>query len=273
MPIYKKEASNMRIDFHTHCFPDAIAPKAIAKLSYASGGLHPYTDGTVAGLRRSMAEGEVDLSVVMHIATNTGQQQKVNDFAASIHNGRDIVSFGSVHPDAPDALEELERIKALGLPGVKLHPDYQGFRVDEERMKPIYKKISSLGLITLFHAGYDYGFPPPYGGMPQAMATALRWFDSPVIAAHWGGVNCAEEVLRHLCGTDIYFDTAFGYSMLPKYYAEKILETHGTKRVLFGTDTPWHTPAMEMRLLDTLPLTESEREDICAGNAKRLLGL
>lgn len=263
----------MRIDFHTHCFPDALAVKAVSRLSHVSGGLVPHTDGTVAGLRRSMVEEGVNASVVLHIATNPTQQKKVNDFAASIHNGVDIFSFGSVHPDAPDALDELERIKALGLPGVKLHPDYQGFAVDDPKMKPIYRKISDLGLITVFHAGVDYGFPPPYGCMPQALARALDWFSTPVVAAHWGGIQCGEEVLRHLCGRDVYFDTSFGYGMMPKYYAEKILEQHGTDRLLFGTDSPWHTATMEWRLLDSLGLSDTDREKIACGNAKRLLGL
>ncbi len=263
----------MRIDFHTHCFPDKIAAKAVDKLSFASGGLIPHTDGTVTGLRASMAAGGVDVSVVLSIATNAHQQKSVNNFAASINNGQDVFAFGSVFPDAEDALDELERIKALGLKGVKLHPDYQGFFVDDPKMKPIYQKISSLGLITVFHAGSDYGFPPPYGGTPERMATALSWFDAPVVAAHWGGVNYNEDVLELLCGRDIYFDTSFGYSMLPKYYAEKILEKHGTDRMLFGTDTPWHTAELELRLLNTLRLSEDDMEKITAGNAKRLLGI
>ena len=101
----------MTIDFHTHCFPDTLAVKAVSRLSAVSGGLTPYTDGTLAGLRRSMVEEGVPASVIQHIATNPAQQKKVNDFAASIQNGVDIYSFGSVHPDAPNALEELERIK------------------------------------------------------------------------------------------------------------------------------------------------------------------
>ena len=39
----------MVIDFHTHCFPDGLAQKAIDKLSYVSGGLEPPTDGTLGG--------------------------------------------------------------------------------------------------------------------------------------------------------------------------------------------------------------------------------
>ncbi len=262
----------MLIDFHTHAFPDKIADKAMAKLSHASGGLQPHTDGTVAGLRRRMAEDGVDKAVVLNIATNPGQQKNVNDFAAAI-NGGEIISFGSVHPDAPDAMEELERLKALGLKGVKLHPDYQGFSVDEPRMKPLYRKISQLDLITVFHAGADYGFPPPYGATPEKLLTALSWFESPVVAAHWGGINYNQQVLDLLCGTPIYMDVSFGYCMLPKYYAAKILEKHGTDKILFGTDTPWHTAPMEMRLLDSLELSAEDMGNITHGNAEKLLGL
>ncbi|MBQ8740458.1 MAG: amidohydrolase family protein [Clostridia bacterium] len=263
----------MLIDFHTHCFPDKIAGRAIEKLAFVSGGLQPYTDGTVDGLKQSMQKGGVDISVVLNIATNAHQQKSVNDFAASTNNGKDIFAFGSVFPFSDDALDELERIKAMGLVGVKLHPDYQGFNVDDERLKPLYKKISELGLITVFHAGFDYGFAPPYGATPEKMEKALSWFDSPVVAAHWGGVNCNEAVISHLCGKDIYFDVSFGYSMMPKYYAEKIMELHTPDKMLFGTDTPWHTADMEMRLLGSLGINDNDMDKITHKNAQKLLGL
>lgn len=38
----------MIIDFHTHAFPEAIAQKALQKLSFVSGGLKYYTDGTLS---------------------------------------------------------------------------------------------------------------------------------------------------------------------------------------------------------------------------------
>ena len=263
----------MLIDFHTHCFPDKIANMAIPKLSFVSGGLNPYTDGTVQGLKTSMKNSGVDVSVVLNIATNAQQQKNVNDFAASINNNQDIFSFGSVFPFSDDAFSELERIKQLGLKGVKLHPDYQGFNVDDIRLKPLYKKISELGLITIFHTGLDYGFAPPYGATPEKMANAIEWFDSPVIAAHWGGINCGDDVIKHLCGKEVYFDVSMGYGMMPKYYAQKIMELHTPDRMLFGTDTPWHTPDMEMRLLNTLELSKEDMNKITHKNAQKLLGI
>lgn len=263
----------MLIDFHTHCFPDKLAERAISKLSFESGNMQPHYDGSFSGLKNSMAQSGVDVSVVLHIATNAHQMHSVNDFAAYVNNGKDIFSFGSVHPEAPDALEELERIKALGLKGVKFHPEYQEFEVDDEKMKPIYKKVSQLGLIAVFHAGQDYGFPPPYRAMPRAMARAASWFDSPVVAAHWGGVGAYDESVKYLCGENLYFDVSFGYGVMPKAYASTIVEKHGAGKLLFGTDGPWHSAAQELRLLSSLGLTGEESAKITHLNACSLLGI
>ena len=263
----------MLIDFHTHAFPEAIACRAIPKLAHDAGGLEPQTDGTAASLKQQMAIDGVDISVVHSIATNPRQQKKVNDFAIALNKDPAFVAFGSVHPDAPDALEELERIAAAGLKGVKLHPEYQSFYADDPRMKPIYRKISQLGLITLFHAGHDYGFAPPYHCMPQHLPGALRWLDTPVVAAHWGGVGCGPEVLETLCGQDVYFDLSFGYGTMPKQIAQAIVDRHGPDRLLFASDMPWHRPAWELRLIDSLDISTDDREKILFRNAQTLLGL
>ena len=102
----------MLIDFHTHAFADSLAPRAIASLSAASGGLTPSTDGTVNGLLHRMDEDGVSHSVMLNIATKPKQQTRINDWAKEISSDR-ITAFGSVHPDAPDVLEELERIRNI----------------------------------------------------------------------------------------------------------------------------------------------------------------
>ena len=263
----------MLIDFHTHAFPEKIASSAIAKLAHDSGGLVPQTDGTVASLKEEMRKDGVDISVVHSIATNPKQQTKVNNFAVDINQDPQIVAFGSVHPDAPDALEELERIHAAGLKGVKLHPEYQQFYANDEKMKPIYRKISQLGLITLFHAGQDYGFPPPYHGMPEHLLGALKWLDTPVIAAHWGSYACWPQVLEILCGENIWFDLSFGYCSMPRAIAQQIVDKHTPDKLLLASDMPWHRPAWELRLINTLDLSETDREKIFSGNARKLLNL
>ena len=261
----------MLIDFHTHAFPDFLASRAMASLSHAAGGLKPQTEGTVASLKEQLKKDGVDRAVVLSIATNPTQQKKVNDFAIELNRDPELYAFGSVHPDAPDALEELDRLHEAGIRGIKLHPEYQGFYADEEKLKPIYQKTSRLGLITLFHAGQDLGFLPPYHAMPEHLLGALKWLESPVVAAHWGGMGCYPEVINKLCGQNIYFDLSFGYGVIPKKQAQQIIDKHTPDRLLFGSDLPWHRPAWEKRLLDTLELSDEDRDKICCRNALRLL--
>lgn len=261
------------IDFHTHAFVDKLAPRAIASLCAASGGMPPHTDGTVAGLLANMDECGVNHAVLLTIATKPAQQKTINDWAAEMNHGR-LSAFGSIHPDAPDVMEELERIRELGLPGIKLHSEYQGFYVDEERMLPIYRKAASLGLITLFHAGGDLGFAPPYKAPPAKMAHVLNAFDgAPVVAAHFGGYMMWEDVLKDLCGLPIYLDTSFCFTRLPRPLAQRLVEKHGTDRILFGTDLPWSDASAERLLIDALDISNTDRGLIYDKNAMRLLGL
>ncbi|MBQ4111618.1 MAG: hypothetical protein IJD38_02360, partial [Clostridia bacterium] len=86
------------IDFHTHVFPDALAPRAIAQLTVnaAASGYTPLTDGTVAGLLDSMSKAGISRSVICNIATNPRQMKKVNDFAISLLEDPRLIPLGSV---------------------------------------------------------------------------------------------------------------------------------------------------------------------------------
>ena len=262
----------MIIDFHTHAFPEKIAEMAMEKLSFASGGLMPQTDGTVKDLLQVMKRDGVAKSVLLGIATNEKQQTAVNDFVKS-QEREEIIPFGSVYPWAEDALEELERIKCMGMKGVKFHPEYQHFFVDDEKMKPIYKKASQLGLIILFHAGEDMGYPPPYHATPERLRKVAKWIDTPMVCAHWGSANMGEDVLKYLCDIPVYFDTAFGYAAMPKDRAQRILDKKGAEWILFGSDCPWHAPNWDIGMIETLDLSENDKEKIYYKNAEKLLSL
>ena len=262
----------MIIDFHTHAFPDRIAHTAMEKLSFASGGLIPQTDGTIAGLHAIMSRDNISKSVLLGIATNEKQQQSVNDFVTAYESDK-IIPFGSVYPHSNDALCKLERIKAMGLKGIKFHPEYQQFFVDDEKMKPLYKKASQLGLIVLFHAGEDMGYPAPYHATPERLRTAAKWIDSPMVCAHWGSANMGEDVLKYLCDIPVYFDTAFGYATMSKDKAQRILDKKGADLILFGSDCPWHAPHWDVGMIETLDLSQNDKEKIYHLNAEKLLGI
>ena len=81
------------------------------------------------------------------------------------------------------------------------------------------------------------------------------------------------EVLEKLCGEDIWFDLSFGYGTMPKYLAQEIVDAHGPDKLLFGSDMPWHRPAWERRLIESLDISAEDKEKIYWRNAAQLLGL
>jgi predicted TIM-barrel fold metal-dependent hydrolase len=264
----------MVVDFHTHCFPNKIARRALEQLASHSGGMEPFHDGDEHALARTVRDMGADYAVVLNIATNPKQQRSVNDYAIAINNTNGLVAFGSVHPDSPDALEELERLKDGGVKGIKLHPDYQKFFVDEQRMFPIYKKAAALGLITVFHAGVDIGLPDPVHCPPEHLAAVLPLFDgAPVVAAHFGGYMEYHDTVRHLVGKPVYLDTSYSFSRFPLPWARELIRLHGADNILFGSDMPWSSTRDEMTYIKSLRLPEEDEGLILGGNAQKLLDL
>lgn len=262
------------IDFHVHAFTEKIAARTIAALAATCGG-KPLTDGTLAGTRRAMKDWGVDGAVLMSIATKPSQHLVCNNWAASC-KGEGIFPFGSVHPDGEDALSELCRIKELGLYGIKLHPDYQDFFVDEQRIYPIYQKCGELGLPVLLHAGVDPVSPDVVHCKPGAAAKAVA--DNPgttFILAHLGGNAMWEEAEVCLAGKfpNLYLDTALAGSYTDSAVLLRMIRKQGADRVLLASDCPWDSTRATIDKIESLDLTKAEKHAVFAENAEKLLGL
>jgi len=261
------------IDFHAHCFPDKLAERAMHVLAEEGGNMLVYGKGTVDDLVTVMDQQQVDLSVVLNIATNEKQMPKVNDFAIAVdgYKGR-VVSFGSVYPHGEGAISELYRLKENGIKGIKLHPEYQSFYVDDDKLTLMYETITKLGLITVFHAGLDVGFVNTGKASVLRFKETLKALKSPVVLAHMGGYMEWGLVEQHLVGNMVYFDTSFCFSRIPLPQMKAIVAGHGADKIVFGSDMPWSTPLLEMRLIDVLGLSDEDKAKITHLNAEGLLG-
>ncbi len=263
----------MIIDIHAHCFPDALAKKAMKILSAAGGNLPYYTGGTVGGLKRSMDEAGIDISVIQNIATKPSQTTAVNRWAAETKNER-IVSFGSIHPDFERWADEIKFFCDAGIKGIKFHPDYQDFYVAEKRLYPIYEAAANAGLVILFHAGLDLGYPPPYKCMPDKLAIVLEDFrGAKIIAAHMGAYDYWDDVEKYLLGKALYLDTSYCLMGMSGERLLSLIKSHGADKVLFGTDSPWLDQKTEVENIRALGLAKAEEEAVFYNNAKRLLEL
>lgn len=266
----------MIIDSHVHIFPDRIAKRTLEHLSATSFGIPYYTDGTFDGTLRAQADWGISLGIVLPIATKPEQQTSINNFAAKMQkNTRRMISCGSVHPAADDAVKEVSRIKKLGLYGVKLHPDYQGCFFDDEQYYPLYEKIQDLALPVVLHAGWDAVSPDVTHAEPKAIAKVAKAFPELIlVAAHMGGLMRYQQVLEHLVGLpNVYFDTAMSSVMLQQEEYLHLIRAHGANGVLFGTDSPWNSFGNEFSHLQSLGLTDEEMDLILFQNACDLFGI
>lgn len=296
----------MVIDFHTHIFPDKIAAKTIESLG-AVAGVNAATDGTLNGLLDSMQKSGVNQSVIMPVCTKAEQFDSVNTFAKKINDTYEgkLISFGGIHPDCENPKKKLKYIKSLGIPGIKIHPDYQRVMIDDIRFMRIIEYANELGLIILTHAGIDIGLPEPVHCPPDKMRKVLDTLKpEKMVLAHLGGWKQWEEVYDCLAGENVYLDTAFmvGVSVNHKKnrpllsadnqnvnsvsenrakYTEyieqnlflKILKKHGTDKILFATDSPWSNVITGIEYIQNLPISEEDKKQILGKNAMRLLKL
>lgn len=281
----------MIIDFHTHTFPDAIAAAAVEKLQAASH-TKPFSDGTVSGLRASMAAAGIDASVVLPVATSPKQVPHINDNAIRVNalsNETGVYSFGGMHPDFPDWEQEMERLCAAGVRGVKVHPPYQGVDFDDVRFVRILKKASELGMLVMTHAGLDVGLPGAEQSVPEKLLRAREKApDTTLILAHMGGWRCWDAVERLLPGAGVYLDTSFALgqmtpngdghyksaqelALLSEEQFLRLVSLFGANHILFGTDSPWGDQSESLQAIRALPLPDADKRTILGGNAEKLI--
>jgi predicted TIM-barrel fold metal-dependent hydrolase len=260
------------IDFHTHVFPEAMAAKTLTLLGN-NAKLTPFVDGTLNGLKESMKKAGVTYSVTLPIATKPSQFQSINRFAAE-SNGKDgIIAFGGIHPKSENFKEELDQIKALGLKGIKLHPDYQGVFVDDESTYPLLEYAAKLGLIIVFHAGLDLGVPGEIKCTPKRAKKMLHAIGySKMVLAHTGGHACWEDVAEHLAGEDVYLDTSFTLGRIDPDLFRTILKKHSVHKILFATDSPWGGQAEDIAAMKAMGFDKQTLDRIFYQNAEALLG-
>lgn len=255
-------------DTHFHAFPDKIVGKAMGRLIEVSK-LRAYTDGSYADALKKQAEWGCCGGVILHIATNPKQQCSVNNFAAECQQGN-VLCFGSVHPESTEIKQEIGRIYNLGLKGIKLHPDYQEFFVNDPIAFPIYEEASRLGLPIAFHTGYDPLSPKTIHCSPEKLAdVAERFPQLKIIAAHMGGSNMTDKSIKYLAGRpNVWIDTAIMDAFVDAALFADMVAAFGDEKIFFATDLPWSCFPLITEIIEDSGISESAKANIYYRNAE-----
>jgi len=276
------------IDFHVH----------LPTEQWLDGSMAGYTEPAERYFRSTVVRRTIDELAAEYAAldtvavllawdaeTATGRPRVPNEVVADAceRHPSTFVGFGSVDPHKGEAaVAEVERIKALGLRGVKLHPTMQAFTPDDERHRPIWDACEGLGLIALFHTGTSgIGAGQP-GGQGLRLdpsrpihldAVAAAHPALQVIAAHFGWPWHLELIAMALHKSNLHIDIS-GWA--PRHLpAEVVRELSGRlrDRFLFGSDYPFIRPERCLDELEGMELGEEVLRRLLVDNGRRLLGL
>ncbi len=259
-------------DFHTHAFPDQVAKKAIPLLEN-SGCTKAYTAGTISALQNSMKNAGINRSVICSIATKPDQFHNILQWSKSI-NTTHFTPLPSVHPLDENGVLHIQEIKEGGFSGIKMHPYYQDFYINDPALYPLYDALSSEGLLVVMHTGYDIAFPKVRRATPEQILEVVRHFPKlKLITTHFGGWKLWDEVEQSLLGKPIYIEISFALQFLKAVQVKQMLESHPEEYLLFGSDSPWVDQKDTIKRVMKLGLSKNLEDKLMYKNAQALLGL
>lgn len=255
---------NYIIDSHTHIFPDKIADKS--RTNVGNFYNQPmFTTGTsnelhrVSGMEKIIngKKYKIKYQLICSPAVNGKQTESINNFIInSVKQNTDYIGFGTIHPDNDNYKEIIDYIKASGLKGIKLHPEFQNFNIDDSKMYPFYRYIAKCGLPVLFHAG-DMRLN---NSSTEKLNKIIK--DIPelkIIAAHLGGYMRWNESIALEPSENLYFDISSSLSFISREQFIRFLDRFGYKHFFFGSDFPMWYPYGELEKFIDLGL----EEEIC----------
>lgn len=262
----------MLIDIHTHAFHPKIAYKAVEHLnSYYA--VSCAGDGTVTDLLARQKKAGIDRCVVLCAATDPAQVIPANNYAIMLQKEHpEIIAFGTLHPAFEQWEKQLRTLKAAGIKGIKLHPDFQGFWLNDPRLMPMLEAAQD-DFVFEIHIG-DYLPPDKNPSCPYKAAALLDAFPRlRLIAAHMGGYQHWDHALIALAGRDVWLDTSSTSSFVSPEMLRTLLNAHPRERILFGSDYPLYDPSDEANRFQAMSgFSDAEMEEIMGNGARLLLG-
>ncbi|HZZ55823.1 MAG TPA: amidohydrolase family protein [Trebonia sp.] len=272
------------IDFHVHLpTPDwldgSMGGYVEAAEAYFRSTVERQSLGELADKYRALDVLAVLLA--WDAETATGRPRVPNEtIAAACREYPDaFTGLGSVDPHKPSAVDEVARIAALGLRGVKFHPSLQAFAPDDPKFWPVFAACERHGLLALFHTGTSgigarqpggQGIRIDYAHPLKLDAVAAAHPELTVVAAHFGWPWQMDLIAVALHKTNVYIDIS-GWS--PKRIPPEVVrELKGrlSGQFLWGSDFPFIAPERCLAELDELGLASPA---LLRDNAARVLGL
>lgn len=273
IPALPKEGLNaMKIYAnHAHVFPKSVRE-----------------DGTVDALLRVMDECKIEKAVAFATFPSflgPGEEEPNRALARRISSEDRLTGFGVIDFTRPDLEAQVEEIRQLGFPGIKMHPAFQRFRVDGEEACRVYAAAEERGLFLSFHTGIHWHRISDYN-LLLFDEVAYRFPRLRFSMEHVGGYcffldavavmqNNFQDPPRIYAGLTSVFDREANHA----WYQDSgrirdLLWQTGEDASIFGLDFPYNGSQKIREAIDSvlaLDIPESAKEKILGGNLRRVL--
>lgn len=254
------------IDCHCHIYPDAIVERAVEAIEGFYDNQYKGFDGKTSTMIENGKRAGVEHFVVFSVATTPHQVHSINNFiASSVEKSKGMFTgLGTLHPYSETLPSDFEELYALGLKGVKLHPDFQKIAIDDPRCEEIYRLCQGKVPVLLHTGDYRYDY-----SNPLRMKRMLEKFPECIfIGAHFGGWSVWDEAAKELSVyKNFYVDTSSSFSDISSEKAKELIEIYTPDRVLFGTDYPLGDCEKEIKALRNVCSDENSLRKILCENS------
>src|SRR5215218_817820 len=176
-----------------------------------------------------------------------------------------LIPYARINPHADNAAALLEEaIVDLGMKGLKIHQESVTASAHHRAVVSLVKRAAAFNAPALFHSGDE-----PLSLPQQFARLAEEAPEATIILAHMGGYHHTEDAIR-VC--EKYDNLLVDTSACP--YPHKIREAIqriGADRVLFGSDGPGCNPALELKKIKHIGLSENEERLVLHDNIMSIL--
>jgi uncharacterized protein len=170
------------------------------------------------------------------------------------------------NPRVPGNIEHsIELLDDPSFIGVKMHPLIDAYMPNDPALRPLMEVVSARRLPVLVHTGH------PIFTLPWSVEElAAEYPDAKIIFGHMGGGNIIyiNASIDIACRRDnVYLET----SGMPEHHKiMEAIERVGPTRVLYGSDAPFHHPAVEILKVRVSGLDEALIERVLRTNSREL---
>jgi uncharacterized protein len=188
-----------------------------------------------------------------------------------------LVGVGSVNLYRPmEAVRELRRcVKEYGFKAVRQVQWLWNLPPTDRRYYPIYAECVELGIPFCCQVGHTGPLCPSEPGrpIPYIDEVALDFPELKIVGGHIGYPWTTEMIAVATKHENVFIDTS-AYTA-KRFPAELVsyMQRNGKKKVMFGTNYPMITPAMCLKDLDSLQLTDEVKKLFLFENAQRVFGI